>query len=404
MPKPVTNAEIEDVLSSIRRLVSEDSRSGAGNFRSAPAADRAADPADGPGAGAEAAPKVERLVLTPSLRVDEDPLEAPETGVADDPAEAVTPKPAGTGSLPPLTDRLMEYAAAEGALGDLALTEDDLADGELAGLEPETDDAFVAEEMAAAYADLADDGLDLPGAEAEPRADLLPDVEDVTGAEDVLLEDGGFDDGTDLLEQSADDSAAAYSATDQSEEDRAELTAVLRRMATENAPQPDTVPTFHSSRGESRTESLSAKIEALEIAINRTREHLAPEPPHREEVEADAQAVEAEAETLIWQDHDQEEDAAVVPSDALPETVLEPARDVEDEDFADDTEDHDSDGDDTDDDGAEDDFLDEAALRELVAQIVREELQGALGERITRNVRKLVRREIHLALTAQDLD
>ncbi|HHN72645.1 MAG TPA: hypothetical protein ENK13_01020, partial [Thermopetrobacter sp.] len=48
--------------------------------------------------------------------------------------------------------------------------------------------------------------------------------------------------------------------------------------------------------------------------------------------------------------------------------------------------------------------LDEDSLRELVAEIVRQELQGALGERITRNVRKLVRREIHRALAALDLD
>lgn len=48
--------------------------------------------------------------------------------------------------------------------------------------------------------------------------------------------------------------------------------------------------------------------------------------------------------------------------------------------------------------------LDEEALRELVSEIVRAELQGALGERITRNVRKLVRREIHRALTAQELE
>ena len=40
----------------------------------------------------------------------------------------------------------------------------------------------------------------------------------------------------------------------------------------------------------------------------------------------------------------------------------------------------------------------------MVTDIVREELQGALGERITRNVRKLVRREIHRALVAQELD
>lgn len=48
--------------------------------------------------------------------------------------------------------------------------------------------------------------------------------------------------------------------------------------------------------------------------------------------------------------------------------------------------------------------MDEDALRDLVAEIVREELQGALGERITRNVRKLVRREIHRALSMQDFD
>lgn len=53
---------------------------------------------------------------------------------------------------------------------------------------------------------------------------------------------------------------------------------------------------------------------------------------------------------------------------------------------------------------SDDAVLDEDALRDLVADIVRQELQGALGERITRNVRKLVRREIHRAMMGQDLD
>ena len=48
--------------------------------------------------------------------------------------------------------------------------------------------------------------------------------------------------------------------------------------------------------------------------------------------------------------------------------------------------------------------LDEDMLRDLVGEIVRQELQGPLGERITRNVRKLVRREINRALAARDLD
>jgi hypothetical protein len=51
----------------------------------------------------------------------------------------------------------------------------------------------------------------------------------------------------------------------------------------------------------------------------------------------------------------------------------------------------------------DDALMDEGALRELVAETVRQELQGALGERITRNVRKLVRREIQRALNSQEL-
>ncbi len=39
-------------------------------------------------------------------------------------------------------------------------------------------------------------------------------------------------------------------------------------------------------------------------------------------------------------------------------------------------------------------ILDEEALRGVINSIVREELQGELGERIGRNLRKLVRREI----------
>jgi hypothetical protein len=47
---------------------------------------------------------------------------------------------------------------------------------------------------------------------------------------------------------------------------------------------------------------------------------------------------------------------------------------------------------------------DEAHLRDLVRDIIREELQGSLGERITRNVRKLVRAEINRALATRDFE
>lgn len=48
--------------------------------------------------------------------------------------------------------------------------------------------------------------------------------------------------------------------------------------------------------------------------------------------------------------------------------------------------------------------FDEEMLRDLVRDIIREELQGALGERITRNVRKLVRAEIARALAVRDFE
>lgn len=48
--------------------------------------------------------------------------------------------------------------------------------------------------------------------------------------------------------------------------------------------------------------------------------------------------------------------------------------------------------------------LDRAEIRQLVVEVVRQELQGELGERITRNVRKLVRREIQRASTSNLYD
>ena len=48
--------------------------------------------------------------------------------------------------------------------------------------------------------------------------------------------------------------------------------------------------------------------------------------------------------------------------------------------------------------------FDETVLRDLVRDLIREELQGGLGERITRNVRKLVRAEIARVLATSEFD
>jgi hypothetical protein len=54
--------------------------------------------------------------------------------------------------------------------------------------------------------------------------------------------------------------------------------------------------------------------------------------------------------------------------------------------------------------GNDDIFVDEDLLRRVVSDIVREELQGKLGERITRNLRRMVRREIEQTLSLKDFD
>ncbi|MGP3697336.1 hypothetical protein [Rhodobacter sp. NSM] len=46
--------------------------------------------------------------------------------------------------------------------------------------------------------------------------------------------------------------------------------------------------------------------------------------------------------------------------------------------------------------------IDEQHLRELVRAAIREELQGAMGERITQNIRKLVRAEMHRAILTRN--
>ena len=48
--------------------------------------------------------------------------------------------------------------------------------------------------------------------------------------------------------------------------------------------------------------------------------------------------------------------------------------------------------------------LDPGEIRGLISSLIREELQGDLGERITRNVRKLVRQEIQRALTVREVE
>ncbi|MFC3615653.1 hypothetical protein ACFORG_18010 [Lutimaribacter marinistellae] len=279
MSDPVTKSEIEDVLSSIRRLVSEETRSEPrGKARPEPV-------------------KHDRLVLTPALRVGETEEDAEPEEPERNPIDPEAPWSDPEATL---------YEAAHVIAGE-------------ARLEAQSD-------------------------ESEPMMLRPEDVVPDTAGVEVSLSD---------------------------EEDQ--------------AASPDV-----------EFESLSARFEALETAISETADD------EWEPDGSDEDVYGGSVEEIEWEDHDPEVTADVSFDEKTAATppVEEPApskdavlTDAEDEDV--------------DDQGAfslDEAVMDEEMLRELVADIVRQELQGALGERITRNVRKLVRREIHRALTAQEFD
>lgn len=148
-----------------------------------------------------------------------------------------------------------------------------------------------------------------------------------------------------------------------------------------------------------RRSELEATIAELEASVG------------SEEFEPDGSEEAEEVQALVWPGHHQRdfdsvEDAeldeepaaqdAAVTDDADDEAEADEARFDEDAVLAEDDElDAYLQG---------DQLIDEAALRQLVSEIVREELQGSMGERITRNVRKLVRREIYRILSSQEFD
>ena len=276
MTDPMTSVEIEDVLSSIRRLVSEDLRPGmATAARAAPQA--AAVPAVAPEAG--------KLLLTPALRVV--------------PNEAPLPLP-------------VSEIIPEAPFMEVPALDEDSRGAVVARIGAQVSDDWDAE------LETVPGGWPAPTWEAEVVEVDLEAVEEaevleVTSVEDARLEeawrDGAWPD--------------------------------ERLMQAENDPVTLFQPSLEGEGGAASEVTPDALADLAEAAV------LA-------EIEAadSAAAMAATADLFAPQDS---------------------------EDF------------------------DEEALREVVRDIIREELQGALGERITRNVRKLVRAEINRALASREL-
>ncbi len=401
MSKAVTNEEVEDVLSSIRRLVSEDKRPLAG-LRSAPVEEVAtqnapveealedeASVAEDVSVAKEAAQadraEANRLVLTPALRVlpsepeieddgeedgsEEGPLDlgsvARETWTkdaedADLPDEDVTEE---AGSGPMVLFPTPPEKSKDAAMEALDALVHDAIENEAKAIEDELDEADYGDEE---FWD-DDESSDAVDTDAEPEQGTDEAAEHSDDENWDLQEDA-------VTEQPVDSFEYVSDLDDAPEAEFEDVSVPDEDMAPKVEPISAAAP-------------LTAKIAALEAALRGTHQEWEPDGD-----EADTLTL-TDAAAMAWED-DVELDAKGAPFVAEP-VEIEDAEEAEAErESAPETTSF----------SADDQVMDEDALRDLVSEIVRAELQGALGERITRNVRKLVRREIHRALTAQEME
>ncbi|MEC3861180.1 hypothetical protein VK792_07780 [Mesobacterium sp. TK19101] len=393
----MTNVEIEDVLSSIRRLVADEPRK-----RDTLLQDSDDAPAKPAG----------KLVLTPAQRVT-----VPGDAV-EDLAEPAQTEPAPQVDSPTDDSAADDMAAAP--LANRTLVEvEALARQLLAQTDPARQEDILNGIRTALFAHRAP----MPEMPAETaKADVVPEVE-------TAAEDGLFDDLPDLSVAVTSDTAVAPEAepltltTLAHEESALELTALLEPVhESEVAPEPEAEPEQESP---SAAASLEDKIAELEALIGRGSGNWDPDADDRG---GNAAAELSQITAMPWDDNAEPEGKP----EAVQDTPKAFTIDVSAPDATDDSDDAapfievdgtGPEGDETiyaprdarpnwaglhvvhsADETEEETTIDEDQLHELVSRIVREELQGVLGERITRNVRKLVRREIQRALAGHDLD
>lgn len=357
MSDAVTNAEIEDVLTSIRRLVSENHQVA----RREPEGEAS----DGP------------LVLTPALRVLDGELAQRRTPREEARLEFLHDGEPEAAQEPPI--RLAGEPAEEIAPEVVAETSgiagepdpqagSDEAEGEAVASEDPSEPHGVPEAEVGAGA----------GAEAEVEAPARVDTEHETGAQAEVeaqagqgAQDGEAGDTRTPLELRIAELEAVVSAShDEWEPDGSEIAEEVSEVFVLH---PERHPA-QSAPGAARHEASDDEAQGIEEA------ELVEE--WREE-EAEIEPAQAAREATSGADGAPETDGqrGRAPMQGQPGEVLDTLRDEED--FA---------------------YLDEEALRDLVLRLIREELQGQMGERITYHVRRMVRREVQKALMIRDME
>lgn len=380
MSEPGMKLEIEDVLSSIRRLVSQD----------APITRAAAMPVVTQEDDADA----DCLVLTPSLRVVEEPgTPQVQPELDDEVAEATDSEPLH--DAPPteaeadMTEAEMLLADAEAALAetDVVLEDAEAALDEAWGQAvPEAPE--VERPLGDELAQLESTIAEMEAAVAESGVEFEPEQGHAFAAEGAaplvdLPEE--FDAETFAEAAEAPEAVAEQAEAGQEQAaEPAEFEVALIEEAELVVPEAAEVPL---------EEALPALVEVSEEDPDLHDEQWSAAEGGMDWAEAALSLAQgAEPRRLHMRDADPVESLSEAPRSSYAELrdALEGQAEAE---FAE-----------AERNLFEEAMIDEAGLRDLVAKLIREELRGALGERITQNVRKLVRREIQRALMGQDLD
>ena len=375
-----TRPEIEDVLSSIRRLVSQDTRPSVSvqTLTSEPdtlvltpaqlvSQDASVDVTEPPRAKvakkAHGSPvgkttqSLESAAISPSDAPRPTPMSAPQDWEPDFDDSAAP-------NWPQTDDLAAQVPATDAGLGDeLTQLEDTIArlaaevSESEAEFESETGDPFTA----AGMAPLAD----LP--ESFDEADLRVENTDVTqpdmsGSGPLEDDDSGLESVTEARMNA--DTPSTASANDPSDIDPDLQHADWAESALEDPHWPDL--DLSPADAIEDAELVSPPTSPRRLHLGDAAEVHSDAPHRASTYESTREEIELEDEFPELDDIDSNEENSDLIEAALP--------------------------------------IDEDALHALVSDLIRKELRGLIGERITRNVRKLVRREIQRALVSRDLE
>ena len=358
MSDPVKSMDVEDVLSSIRRLVSEEAKGNVTGFE------------------------------TPSDVVDSDIHQEAENAASDALADLARDDDDGFSAMPIGTP-----------------PSNDLADGDdKAAEEDDADHPVSFRHKSVTPRDTSDQRLVLTAAfrvadpEPETETDQFEDLSDAGDAPKV--------DDTEILTSPRPERPHLRSVISETAEPQPEVQAESRPRAFDYAPE-DTL--FDRAK-----RAMDAVKDNRPAAPTRRPDRVTSEPVVKSPEPTDQlektpvtttmepAAASEPAELVELPDSEGTIDFADTPSPASPFSagggVLDQAADEAPDAYADDEPSTIN--------FAEEDesILDEDTLRDIVSEMVRAELQGELGDRITRNVRKLVRREIQRALASREFE